>query len=252
MIATAIVLELYILHDIFYSFLSRSPRVSDFENIFALSDFSPLMSFGFFVVILLIIMPIVYGIYSLKKQSSTKKFYSLISFKIILLLALFYSLESKYFQNYLDKYFKYYNWSQAKTIKKNGRFTSMIYYAIQSKKAKKELYRYQNIDLNVEKLLFKDHTIKSKKNIYIVTLESFLDPRLIKDINFNRSPLAKEIKKYLKNQEFSHIISTAYGGGTAQAEFEILTGVRALAKINSIEFNTLQGNQIPSFTNLLK
>jgi phosphoglycerol transferase MdoB-like AlkP superfamily enzyme len=78
-------------------------------------------------------------------------------------------------------------------------------------------------------------------------MESFVDPRLFKDISYNRSPLAKELEKYLGDHGFSYIKSPIYGGGTAQAEFEILTGIRALGKIDSVDFNTLKGEKMSGF-----
>ena len=72
-------------------------------------------------------------------------------------------------------------------------------------------------------------------------------PNYLKNIKYNQNPLSKELKKYLYKNDFSHIISPVYGGNTAQAEFELLTGIKAFAKINTIEFNVLGGNQIDSF-----
>ncbi len=77
--------------------------------------------------------------------------------------------------------------------------------------------------------------------------------RNIKDVRFSRSPLADDLKKYLRiNNNFSQVLSPVYGGGTSQSEFELLTGVKALAKIKSIEFNVLGGNPSFSFINQLK
>ena len=41
-------------------------------------------------------------------------------------------------------------------------------------------------------------------------------------------------------------------GGTAQAEFELLTGIRAFSRINSIEFNVMKGHKTHSFIDKLK
>ena len=246
------ILGLYILYDIFYHFLARSSRLSDFSNATALSDFSLIMSAGLVIMILLIISPILYMIYNFKKNSKKQTFYSLISIKIVVLVGLFFYLNTSHFSHYLFKKFDYCNWSQGKTIKTNGRFTSFIYYGIISMQAKEKLNLYNTREVNIDKLLFDNLKIKNKRNIYIVVLESFVDPRLIKDATFSRSPLFQNMQKYLGGEEFSYITSSIYGGGTAQSEFEILTGVPALSKVSSIEFNTLDGNQISGFVNALK
>jgi len=56
----------------------------------------------------------------------------------------------------------------------------------------------------------------------------------------------------IENKHFSLVISPIYGGGTAQAEFEILTGVHAYAAVESIEFNTMDGFPLSSLVNRLK
>jgi phosphoglycerol transferase MdoB-like AlkP superfamily enzyme len=55
-----------------------------------------------------------------------------------------------------------------------------------------------------------------------------------------------------KNGEFSLVESPVYGGRTAQAEFELLTGIKALAKVDSIEFNVMMGDYASSFVQRLK
>ena len=88
--------------------------------------------------------------------------------------------------------------------------------------------------------------------IYI-TNQVWHDTRLIVGLSYNRTPLSNDLAPFLINKrDFSHVISPVFGGKTAQAEFELLTGVRALAKINSIEFNVIEGNPIPSLVNRLK
>jgi len=245
------ILGLYILYDIFYHFLERSPRLSDFDNATALSDFSPLLSSGLIIMILLIIAPIVYMIGVYKNETRNKKFYLILTIKFFALFGLLYYLSTSAFSHYLFKNFDDYNWSPASTIKKNGRFTSFIYYDTISRQSKEKLIVFKNKDLDINKQLFANLEIKNKKNIYIIILESFIDPRLIKDSTFNRSPLSQNMKKYLGGGEFSYIKSSIYGGGTAQSEFEILTGIPALSKVSSIEFNILQGNQISGFINVL-
>ncbi len=246
------VVGLYILYDIFYHFLARSPRVSDIYNATTLSDFSLTMSFGSVMIFLFIISPIIYLIYQFKRDNKKQTFYAIFIAKFFILIGLFYYLGTNHFNNYISKKFDYYDWSQSKTIKKNGRFTSFIYYGIVSKHSKEKLAKYKEKDIDVNKLLFDDIKLTNRPNIYIIMLESFIDPRLIKDATFDISPLAEGLKKYLPNGEFSYVTSPVYGGGTSQAEFEVLTGVRALAKVHSIEFNTLEGGQISGFTDALK
>ena len=240
------IIALYVLFDVFYHFLDRSPRVSDILNIGVLSDFSLILSLGALTLFIFVIAPFLYIL------SKAKSNLGITILKITIFIGLIFLLNSKVFEKYMFQHYKFYSWSQTKSIKKNGHISSFLYYNAISRLSKIKLATYKNKKIDINRLLFKNIKLKKRPNIYMVVLESFIDPRLIKDATFNKSPLYEGMKKYLKNGKFSYVISPVYGGGTAQAEFELLTGVKALAKVNSIEFNTLEGEQISGFTDLLK
>ncbi len=246
------ILGIYALIDAFYFFLARSPRLSDLSNIGTIKEFSFVMNIGLISILLLIGISILLLIVSYKKETASKIFFVNIGFKIFLIVSFTYYINTTYFSKYLFSKFNYINWSQSLTIRKNGRITSFMYYSIKSKEESKKLSIYKNKIIDVNKILFGNTIIKDKRNIYMIVLESFIDPRLIKDVKFNRTPLSSNLKKHLGKNGFSYVNSPVYGGGTAQAEFELLTGVRALQKVNSIEFNSLNGNKIPGFVDILK
>jgi phosphoglycerol transferase MdoB-like AlkP superfamily enzyme len=252
LMASLVIIVLYILYDVFYIFLARGPRNSDLANIMLIDDFSPVMYWSMVGILLFLVSLIGYLFYIQKYNVSKRVFFIHMSLKVILLVGMLVLVRSETAIAYMDKYFKYYSWSEPKTIKKNGRFSSFVYYGIKRELASKKLENYRKKSLDVEELLFPQKVISHKRNLYIVILESFVDPRLIKDVKFNKTPLADNIKRYLNNSMFDLVISPIYGGGTSQAEFEVLTGVRALAKVNSIEFNTMEGCAVPGFIHLLK
>ena len=156
--------------------------------------------------------------------------------------------------------FNYIDWSQERTIKSNGRMASFIYYGLQEKKNKEILNSFSKESkynsINIHNILYPDFSDADKnhlRNIHFIVLESFLDPRLLKNIKFNISPLSPELKPFLlENERFSLVKSPVYGGRTAQAEFELLTGIPALAKVDSVEFNVMMGNRASSFVQRLK
>ena len=245
------ILLLYVLFDGFYFFLKRSPRVSDCKNILLVTDFSPIFTIILLVSIIMIITPFILLVIEFYKKSTKSVFYFMLTIKILALISFCLYLHQAKLNDYILKNFIYLDWSQSRTIKKNGRFTSFVYYNKISQISYKKVKSYRDSKLNINKLIFGNYSIKKKKNIYIVVLESFIDPRLLKCIKYNRSPISKDLEFYLQGKGFSNVISPIYGGGTAQAEFEILTGIRALAKVDTVEFNTLMGNQISGFTNIL-
>lgn len=63
-----------------------------------------------------------------------------------------------------------------------------------------------------------------KPDIVLIQLESFLDPKTIRDMTFSDDPAP--IHTYLKEKFSTGYLSVpSFGGGTANTEFEVLTGI---------------------------
>lgn len=62
------------------------------------------------------------------------------------------------------------------------------------------------------------------RNVYVILLESFWDPLLLKGIHFNQDPLPPAFRKLWQDSGHSTIMSPVFGGYTANAEFESLCG----------------------------
>ncbi len=245
------ILIIYAFFDNFYGFLERSPRPSDFQNFYTIFDFSPEMVFWIILFSLFIPIAIILLIYQDNKNCSPKAIICSLSYRLFFLLTTVAILSSDTFIKYHTKTYTYINWSQERTIRENGRFSSFIFYGHQEKQNFLTLKKYMSSDINIQSILYPG-PIANPKNIHIIVLESFIDPRLINGLQFNKSPLAVELLPHLyKKNSFSHVISPAYGGGTAQVEFELLTGIKALAKIDSIEFNVMNGEKMSSFVDHL-
>lgn len=61
-------------------------------------------------------------------------------------------------------------------------------------------------------------------NVIFLQLESFIDPTLIKGIEFSQDPIPN-FRKLLKDCSSGELTVPAIGGGTANTEFEMLTGM---------------------------
>lgn len=242
------ILYLYIIIDIFFFYLKRSPRISDFQNFSMLFELSYFFSIATLFIILLPLIFFVFLIYNLSQNYSKKKLFSILTLRIFFLSILICFLTSDIFYSYQRVTFLELDWSQIITIRENGRLSSSLFYYGNEKEKKKYLASYKNKKIDVANSLYQGIPIKTP-NIHIIILESFIDPRMLKNITFNRSPLANKLQKYINN--FSLLTSPVYGGDTAQAEFEILTGVKAYRLVSSIEFNIMNGEPINSFINKL-
>ena len=247
------ILIFYLSFDIFYSFLKRAPHPSDLRNIYTIFDFYPL--FGIVVILLILITTTILLLlltWSIaRRYSSGEILISLLYRFAFCLIAVFLLFSGNLSKKYTET-FNYIDWSQERTIRNNGRFSSFVYYWMQEKQNKAVLnsfsknYISKNID--IYKTLYSDSELIRNRNIHIIVLESFLDPRLIENATFNPSPLSQELVPFmLDGKRFSLVTSPVYGGRTAQAEFELLAGVQALAKIDSIEFNVMLGKEASSF-----
>ncbi len=242
---------LYILFDGFYNYLNRSPFPSDFENLAFIYEFSPVLVIEILILFLFIPISIAILFYFSNKNEQKIVIYKNVMVRLTVCLCLFFILNSKVFNVAHEKLFNYIVWTPELTIRLNGRFSSFLYYAHQEKKNRKKLLEIHSSSMYKNNHYYESlypNKVKRKKNITMIVLESFIDPRLINELKFDNHLLANELRPYLNsNGDFSHIISPIYGGGTAQAEFEVLTGIKALSRVNQIEFNVMKGLPMSSF-----
>lgn len=244
------ILGIYFLYDMVYSYFARSPRISDLQNLPLLLKVSPLLFMTFIGYLFLICIPVFYSYLSWRKSASTWTHYKISLAKITALTLLIITIFSAKTYSYQASKLYFVDWSDTRNVIKNGRIGSFIYYNNKRKNIINSLQ--QHPPLSISQLFYKEKP-KRCPNIHIVLLESFLDPRKIQGLVFNRSPLSERLFPFLLQQrDFSIIEAPVYGGGSPQTKFEILTGIPALALIDSIEYNLFEGNRTSSFVNALR
>ena len=94
-----------------------------------------------------------------------------------------------------------------------------------------------------------DTSYRRKRNIHIILEESFWDPGLLTGAHFNQPPLDPRFVALWRQTGFSHGLSPAFGGQTANAEFEILCGF-PLNEV-SVKFEYGLTNKVPCLPRLL-
>jgi phosphoglycerol transferase MdoB-like AlkP superfamily enzyme len=92
--------------------------------------------------------------------------------------------------------------------------------------------------------------IRTKGNVHLIVLESFFDPNLLRNARFSRNPTHPDFEELFKNKE-GLSVSPIFGGGTAQAEFELLCGVPAMRELSGIEFDVFTGAKTYCLPNVL-
>ena len=252
LVAALPIITVYAVIDVFYFYLHQLPRISDIKNVMILWDIYPLLFAALIFVVSMSFIPMIVlvfkGLRTIEKHLFIKRIIIGSALRIFLTIILVVLLSTNTLYAYQSKFLSFQVWSLAKNIKTNGRLATAIYYGRKNQETTERLaiqqHKHFPNHLSVE--------IKNKKNIHIVMLESFMDPRLIKDISFNKSPLYEKMPNILNDNYFTMAVSPVYGGATAQSEFEILCGVPAFAKIDSIEFNVFKGHEVNSLVTALK
>ncbi len=140
-------------------------------------------------------------------------------------------------------------WSDRWTVALMGRATSLMLFVAAKHKAMNELALLPVVDDPGRDPAVLVSTLRDSRNIHILVLESFLDPERFKGLKFLTPPAPPEFAALRKKMHVA--TSPVFGGGTAQAEFEILCGVPALELYTSAEFNMLDGSKTPCLPNVL-
>lgn len=109
-----------------------------------------------------------------------------------------------------------------------------------------------NADYTLESEIEDTHSIV-KPNIILIQLESFIDPNWITNITLNKNPVSN-FEELSKNFTSGLISVPALGGGTANTEFEVITGMSTeFFGAGEFPFNTIASKKaIPSLAYTLK
>ena len=135
-------------------------------------------------------------------------------------------------------------YSDAKSVERNGRLTMMLYREAQRLKALEDLAPYrdrENYERGINEQMEALQPMHDKRNVHLIVLESFLDPRLFSKLRFSSSPVHPDFEA-LFGEQLGLSLAPVFGGATAQAEFEVLCGVPALERLSSVEFNVFNGS----------
>jgi phosphoglycerol transferase MdoB-like AlkP superfamily enzyme len=135
-------------------------------------------------------------------------------------------------------------YSDAQSVNDNGRLTMALYFEASRRVAIKQTDAYRTRGEYDQELRATADFIRKNgnhHNVYMVVLESWLDPTLFRAVTYSRDPRHPDFAQ-LVGEEQGFSISPVFGGQTAQAEFEALCGVPALNELSEIEFDVFTGH----------
>ncbi|TPW16701.1 MAG: sulfatase, partial [Halothiobacillaceae bacterium] len=136
------------------------------------------------------------------------------------------------------------SWSDGVSVANNGYFTMLLYREAQRKislQLTESFHNRQAYDQQAQQRASLIAAQSNQRNVHLVVMESLLDPTLFTKARYTGNPVHPAFTKLFgSNLGFS--ISPVFGGGTAQAEFEVLCGVPAFRELAGVEFNQFSGS----------
>ena len=134
-------------------------------------------------------------------------------------------------------------YSDGKSVESNGRLAMLLYREAQRAGALEKIGPYRDraaFERGFEEEVAALRPQLRPRDVHLIVLESFLDPRLFRNVKFSRDPAHPDFER-LFGDALGFSLSPVFGGGTAQAEFEVLCGVPAFERLSSVEFNAFTG-----------
>ena len=238
-IAAIPLLLIYLTNDIFYLAFGKVFRLVNLHELPELLEVLPL-SYSIPLSILILLPIVVLFAHILWRPNRRVLFVATPLLTTVLLL---YNIPGAVAQM-LEGASEMVKYSDAKSVEHNGRLTMMLYREAQRLKAIKDLAPYrdrENYELQINKQLQALQPLLDKRNVHLIVLESFLDPRLFSKLDFSSSPVHPDFEALFGDQ-LGLSLAPVFGGATAQAEFEVLCGVPALERLSSVEFNVFNGS----------
>lgn len=192
-----------------------------------------------------IIAFIVIAIFLYKLDFNTKRF-NKVYFILLFAVVICFSSTVKVLQE--KEIMKFIRWDITQSYKNNGFVYSAVESCIKYKRTKPDNYtdkEIASIKQRVDEAESKDtRQINTKKpNVLFVQLEAFMDPTLIKDIEFSEDPIPN-FRKLSQNFTSGVADVPTTGGGTARTEFEVMTGHNIdYLTFGEIPYNTILKNK---------
>lgn len=145
-------------------------------------------------------------------------------------------------------------WSDGASVENNGRFAMLLYREAERKISNIKTASFRNrpaYDAQAHQFAHWVSVNGNHRNIYVVVMESLLDPTLFRGAHYTHDPIHPRFRKLFGNK-LGLSVSPVFGGKTSQAEFEVLCGVPAFEELAGVEFNAFTGSPAYCLPGILK
>jgi phosphoglycerol transferase MdoB-like AlkP superfamily enzyme len=235
------ILLIYLVHDIFYLAFGSVFRLINISELPELLQILPLS----YSTLLATAVVIPAGLFLAMVDYRRSRALILWLSPMVILFICINSLPSAFATNFEQMAVEIVKYSNSKSVEYNGRIAMLLYREAQRQSSLDQLEPHRNqpaYNRQVAALVDELQPHNNRRNIHLIVLESFLDPRLFRDLGFSRPPAHPEFDK-LFGDKLGLSLAPVFGGATAQAEFEVLCGVPAFELLSSVEFNVFTGAQ---------
>jgi hypothetical protein len=232
-------LMIYLVHDLFYLVFGKVFRLINLSEFPELVQILPLGYSALLVAVLC--LPL--GLFLLRMDYRRPRQLALWLVPLVLVSVAVKAAPKAFahsFEQFAAEIVKY---SDGKSVEQNGRLAMLAYREAQRSTALTELGPYRDRERYEQEVAALTDELRpdgNRRNIHLIVLESFLDPRLFRDLRFSSPPAHPAFDKLFGNK-LGLSRSPVFGGSTAQAEFEVLCGVPAFERFSSVEFNVFSG-----------
>jgi len=230
---------LYVIHDTFYMVYAKVFRLINVSELPELLQVLPV--FYSAALVLLVAAPLIWFALHVRLPRLRTILHGLLPLLLLILSIEFipqaFATAFTALGNEVIKY------SDSKNVESNGRLSMMLFRESQRSAALEQLHPYYDrlvYEQDIARQITALQAANTRRNVHLIVLESFLDPRLFQGLAFDRSPVHPDFEK-LFGKQLGLSRSPVFGGATAQAEFEVLCGVPAFEKVSSVEFNAFNG-----------
>jgi len=221
------------------------------DDVFLIKEVFSILD-GFYFIALIIML--IFTVFGLFYSVNIKKLFAFDVIAVLLILIIPILFYPKTVTQFVKNKYGYIFWDQKINFEKMGPMV-YLYQALAR-------YQIETVEspsrLEVEKALNdlsylnkqKENIEFSKRNVYVVLLESFWDASVMKDAKLSQDCFTPSFRKLIEQKQENFVLSPVFGGKTANAEFEILCG-QPVTFGKGIVFQTSIHNDVECLPRLL-
>ena len=232
-------LLVYLVHDLFYLAMGKVFRLANLSELPELVQVLPTS----YAALLVAALGVPLGLFLLRVDYRRPRRLALWFAPLILVAVGVKAAPEAFSRSFEQLASEIVTYSDGKSVEHNGRLAMLAYREAQRSAALGRLGPWRERDRYDREMRALADGLRphaSGRNVHLIVLESFLDPRLFRDLRFSSPPAHPDFDR-LFGDRLGLSRAPVFGGATAQSEFEVLCGVPAFEQFSSVEFNVFSG-----------